>query len=175
MKSSTTAYGTVARLIHWVSALLILVLLGTGFRAGYSEDLVAKAALLRIHLPVAGLVLILTLGRLLWWWRFDRKPQEVAGVAGWQAAAARWTHRGLYVLILAMLGSGIAMSVLSGLPDALFGAAPFPELGGLAPRAGHGIGARLIAAAIALHAGAALYHHFILKDRTLARMLTGTK
>ncbi len=173
MKSSQTSYGTVARLIHWISALLIVVLLGTGFRAGFTDDVAAKSALLRIHLPVAGLVLFLTLGRLLWWWRFDRKPDEVAGVPGWQAAAARWTHRGLYVLILAMLGSGIAMSVLSGLPDALFGTAPFPKLADLAPRAGHGIGARLIAAAIALHAGAAFYHHWVLKDRTLSRMMSG--
>lgn len=173
MKSSDTAYGPIARLIHWVSALLIIVLLVTGFRAGFSEDAVAKTALLRIHLPVAGLAMVLTLIRLVWWWRFDRKPQDVAGVPGWQAAAARWTHRGLYVLIFAMLGTGIAMSVLSGLPDALFGTAPFPKLDGLAPRVGHGIGARLIAAAVLLHAGAAFYHHFVLKDRTLMRMVSG--
>lgn len=175
MKSSAQAYGTVAIGIHWISAVLVLVLLATGFRAGYSADAATKAAMLRIHLPVAGLLLLLTLGRLLWWWRFDRKPGEVDGVPRWQAAAARWTHRGLYVLIFAMLGSGIAMAVMSGLPDALFGTAAFPDLAELPPRAGHGIGARLIAAAVALHAAAAFYHHGILKDRTLKRMLPGSR
>jgi len=68
------------------------------------------------------------------------------------------------------LASGIAMSALSGLPAALFGSSGYPTLADLPPRAGHGIAARLIVAAILLHAGAALYHHFVLKDRTLRRM-----
>ena len=173
MKSSATRYGTIAKLVHWISALLVAVLLVTGFRAGFSDVVAAKAAMLRVHLPVAGLLLLLTLARLIWWWRFDAKPSEVDGIPAWQSAIARWTHRGLYLLILAMLGSGIAMSVLSGLPDALFGAAAFPELDKLAPRAGHGIGGRLIAAAVLLHAGAAVYHHVVLKDRVLRRMLPG--
>jgi cytochrome b561 len=67
------------------------------------------------------------------------------------------------------------MSVLSGLPDALFGTAVFPDLADLAPRAGHGIGARLLAALVVLHAAAALYHHWGLRDRTLRRMWFGAR
>lgn len=67
------------------------------------------------------------------------------------------------------------MSVSSGLPDALFGTAPLPDLSALPPRWGHGIGARVIAAVIALHARAALYHDVLLKDRTLKRMWFGQK
>lgn len=173
MKSSTQRFGTVAMLFHWISALLILILLVTGFRAGFSEDVATKTAALTVHVPVAILVFVLTLARLIWWWRFDRKPPPEPGVPAWQDNAARWTHRGLYLLIFVMLGSGIAMSALSGLPAALFGSAPLPELADLPPRAVHGIGARLIAAAILLHAAAAFYHHWFLKDRTLARMLPG--
>lgn len=175
MKSTDAAYGTTARSLHWISAGLILILLITGFRAGFTDGTAIKSQMLRIHLPTAGLVLILTIGRLIWWARFDRKPAEIGGIPDWQATAARWTHRGLYVLIFAMLGSGIAMSVMSGLPDALFGTAVFPALADLPPRAGHGIGGRLIAAAILLHAGAAVFHHVVLKDCTLRRMLPGGK
>lgn len=171
MKSSNQTYGTMAVCIHWVSAILVIVLIGTGFRAGYAENLVAKASLLRIHLPVAALVLALTVWRLIWWWRFDYKPSEVEGLPAWQSFVARWTHRGLYLLIFVMLGSGIAMSVMSGLPNALFGTAPFPELAELPPRAVHGFAAVLIAAAVLLHAAAACYHHWVLKNRTLKRML----
>lgn len=175
MKSTETDFGTVAKTIHWASALLVIVLIVTGFRAGFSEDVATKAAALRIHLPVAILTLFLTLGRLIWWWRFDRKPDPVPGSPAWQEAIAQWTHRALYLLLLIMLASGVGLSVLSGLPDALFGAADFPDLAAYPPRAGHGIGARVIVVLVALHAGAALFHHVIVKDRTLRRMWFGSK
>lgn len=150
--------------------MLILILIGSGFRSGFSLDAATKAAALRLHLPVAIFVLLLTLGRLVLWWRFDNRPKPLASIPPWQDPIALWTHRGLYALILVMLASGIAMSVLSGLPDALFGVAPMPELADLPPREGHGIAALLLVGLALLHAGAALYHHFLLKDPTLRRM-----
>lgn len=173
MKSSNHAYGTIAKILHWLSALLILVLIGSGFRSGFATDPEVKLAALSVHLPVAFAVLLLTAFRLIWWWRFDRKPEPLEGVPNWQESIARWTHRGLYALILILLASGIAMSVMSGLPDAVFGTAEMPELAELPPRIGHGLAARLIAAAALLHAGAALYHHWVAKDRTLTRMWSG--
>ncbi len=173
MKSSNHAYGTIARILHWLSALLIIVLIGSGFRSGFATDPEVKLAALRIHLPVAFAVLLLTAFRVVWWWQFDRKPAPLEGGAAWQEAIARWTHRALYALIFVLLASGIAMSVMSGLPDAVFGTAEMPELAELPPRIGHGLAARLIAAAALLHAGAALYHHWVAKDRTLTRMWSG--
>ncbi len=169
-KSTETHYGSVAVRIHWISALLVFVLIGSGFRSGFSEDAASKAAALRVHLPVAGLLLVLTLARLIWWWRFDVKPQSLPSVPDWQDRVAHWTHRGLYGLLFVLLGSGIAMSAMSGLPFALFGDAPLPDLAALPPRGPHGIAARVLAGLVLLHAGAALYHHYGLKDATLRRM-----
>ena len=169
-KSTAEQFGKIGIGLHWISALLIIVLLGTGFRAGFATDTSIKTAALQVHLPVAILVLVLTVTRLIWWWRFDTKPDPVGGVPPWQESIARWTHRGLHAVVILLLASGIAMSILSGLPDALFGSAAFPELAKLPPRAGHGIGARIMVALVALHCGAALYHHFVLKDRTLKRI-----
>jgi cytochrome b561 len=107
--------------------------------------------------------------------RFDVKLAPVDGVPHWQDVIARWTHRALYLSVLVMLASGLTVSVLSGLPDALFGAAPLPELADLKPRVAHGIMARIFAGLIVLHALAAIYHHMVLKDRTLKRMWFGTK
>jgi cytochrome b561 len=90
-------------------------------------------------------------------------------------ATAAPTHRALYLVILLLLASGIAMSALSGLPDALFGTAELPALADLPPRAGHGIGACLLAALVVLHAGAVLYHHWGLRDCTLRRMWLGAR
>ena len=54
---------------------MILVLLGSGFRAGNSVGPETKATFLRVHVPVAVTVLLLTVLRIAWWWRFELKPQ----------------------------------------------------------------------------------------------------
>jgi cytochrome b561 len=170
MKSTPTSYGSIAVTIHWLSAVLVIVLLGSGFRAGLSEAPEAKAAILSVHIPVAIVVLLLTLVRLLWWWRFDRKPEPLTDVPHWQEVIARWTHRLLYLFLAVMLVSGLALSIQSGAPAAVFGDAPMPLFTEYAPRLPHGIAAKLLAGLIILHAAAALYHHIIKRDRTLRRM-----
>lgn len=172
LKSFPDRYGTVAVSIHWLSALLIVLLLVTGFRAADAQDALAKAALLRAHIPVAITVLLLTLFRILWWWRFDRKPPPAPGVPAWQASLAGWVHIGLVVLVLGMVASGIGMMILSGAGPAVFGApgAVLPDFHEYLPRRPHGLGARLMVVLLALHTGAALYHHFIRRDATLKRM-----
>lgn len=173
MSASSSSYSRGARVLHWVSAALVVILLGSGLRAGLSVDPEIKAQALRIHLPVAIVVLVLTVRRLFRWWRVDAKPAALPEVPKWQAALAHWVHRGLYVVLLVLLVSGIALSAVSGLPPALFGTATFPELEGLAPRIGHGMAAIALGGLLAAHVGAALYHHLVLKDATLRRMWKG--
>ena len=64
LKSAADRYGTMIVSIHWVSALLIIILLVSGFRAASTLDPVAKAAILKFHLPLAIPVLALTILRL---------------------------------------------------------------------------------------------------------------
>lgn len=170
MKSSSSSYGSMAVLIHWISALLILVLFGSGFRSGYSESEAIKTFALQIHVPVAILVLLLTITRLVWWWKFDRKPDQIKSIPAWQNRAAKLVHKLLYILLFVLLGSGIAMSIMSGLPLSIFGGEPLPNLAELPPRTPHGLAARAAVVLVVLHAAAALHHHFVLKDKTLRRM-----
>lgn len=170
MKSTKLSYGRFPISIHWLSALLVLILLGSGVRSDMTLDAAAKIAILRVHIPVAILVLLLTLVRLVWWWRFDRKPAALDGTPHWRETIAVWTHRLLYLLLFIMLGSGIGLSILSGAPDAVFGSAPLPDFSEYAPRIAHGIASKILAALIVLHAGAALFHHFVKRDSTLKRM-----
>lgn len=113
LKSSPDRYGRVAITIHWITAALILGLMIAGLRAADMTDLEAKASLLRIHAPMGAAVLVLTLARLGWWFFADKKPDEPAGVPRLQALAAKVVHGLLYVAILGLAGSGIAMLVLS--------------------------------------------------------------
>ena len=172
MKSTPTRYGTVAVTIHWLSVVLIVMLLASGFRAASMTDPDIKTGLLSIHAPLGMAILILTLARVLWWWFADRKPDPVAGDPAWQRFVARAVHILFYVVIIGMASSGIGMMALSGAGAILFegSGAALPNFHDFLPRVPHGIGARLMVALLILHAGAALYHQFVKRDGLLTRM-----
>ena len=175
LRSAPQRYGPVAIAMHWVTAVAVLALLGSGLRAAGITDLAAKAALLRIHVVLGASVLVLTLIRLGWWWLVDRRPAGPAGTPRWQVRAAHVVHGLFYVVVLVMAASGIGMIVLSGAGTALFGgsAVALPDFTLYPPRAAHGLGADLLIALVLLHVAAALYHQFVLRDRLLARMGLG--
>ncbi|WP_208354324.1 hypothetical protein [Pseudaestuariivita rosea] len=52
MKSTPTQYGSVAVTIHWLSAIFILAMLGSGFRAASMTESTAKEAVLMFHVPL---------------------------------------------------------------------------------------------------------------------------
>tara|TARA_R110002020_G_scaffold18931_11_gene65469 strand:- start:310 stop:846 length:537 start_codon:yes stop_codon:yes gene_type:complete len=172
MKSSPTTYGAVAVSIHWLSALLILALLASGMLADETGDPAAKARILAAHAPMGIAVLLLTLARLVWGWRFDAHPAPMSGDPAWQLRSAKAVHGLLYLLVIGMAVSGISLFVLSGAGDIIFGGAsgPLPDFGDFTPRAPHGIGAKLLLVLFIAHAAAALYHHFVRRDATLKRM-----
>lgn len=171
-KSTADRYGRVAVLIHWVSALAIFGLLGSGL---YLEDLAddgQKTSILRIHAIMGVAILLLTLVRIGWWAFVDRRPGHPAGMSRWQEISAAAVHGLLYVVMLVMAASGMAMIALSGAGDILFSGAPgpLPDFRDYLPRAPHGIGGRLLMALIAAHVGAALYHQFVLRDGLMRRI-----
>ncbi|MBB5576613.1 cytochrome b [Rhizobium paranaense] len=175
LKSRVDRYGTVAVSIHWVSAILILVLLGTGFRAANVIDATSKAGILRLHIPIAIAVLLLTLVRIAWWWRFDRKPLPMDGSPLWQERVARAVHIAFYVIVVGVIASGIGMIVLSGAGPVIFSAQAeaLPNFANYPPRGPHGLDALLLLALLAIHIGAALYHQFARGDGLLRRMWYG--
>jgi cytochrome b561 len=175
LKSTTDRYGAIPITVHWLSALLIVVALGSGFQAGNAIDPATKAGFLRMHIPAAILALLLTLFRIAWWWFLDTRPLPVTGSPPWQDRLARAVHLTLYVVVLGMIASGIGMMVLSGAGPAVFGesAASLPNFHNYRPRVPHGLGANLLLALLAAHVGAALYHHFIRRDAAIRRIWYG--
>jgi cytochrome b561 len=169
LKTTPHHYGSVARALHWATALAIFGLLITG-QMLETNDPSAKLTALSLHAPLGLSVLVLTLARLGWWGLVDTRPKPLG--AGVQVLAAKAAHVVFYLLMLGMVTSGMAMMLLSGAGDILSGAAPgpLPDFRDYLPRIPHGIGAKLMIAMIVVHVGAALYHHTILKDTTLKRM-----
>ena len=175
LKSSSTRYGAMPIAIHWISALAIFVMLASGLAAVNTPEAAAKLGILRVHVSVGVCVLVLTLMRIVWWLFFDRRPAAVQGVPGWQIVISRIVHYGMYVVLVVMLASGIALAIMTGLVPMLLGApGTLPNFRALPPFIGHGLGAFALMALIALHIGAALYHQFIRRDRLLARMGVGS-
>jgi cytochrome b561 len=175
LKSTPDRYGTVAIAIHWIAAALIVALLVTGFRVSGAADPAAKAVFLRFHAAMGAAILALTLARIAWWWFADRKPLPVSGQPPLLHRLASSVHVLFYVVIIGLAASGIGMMVLSGAGPIVFGGASgaLPDFWNYPPRVPHGIGVRVLIALLILHVGGALYHHFIRRDRLMARMGVG--
>jgi cytochrome b561 len=171
-KSTEARYGSVAVAVHWTSAAVIFVALGSGLAMGIVQPSV-KLPILMAHLAAGGTALLLTLARVVWWLTADRRPTDPPGQPAWQAVAARAVHYLLYAAILILGASGIATLALSGAVPALLAGAPLPDLSQIAPRLAHGVMSKVLIALLAGHIGAALWHQFIRHDRLLARMGLG--
>lgn len=175
IRSSDTRYGTVAIALHWTVALAILVLLVLGFRAAGTEDDALKAGLLRTHVLLGIFTLLLTAIRVVWWVFADRKPAPLEGTPAWQQHMARVVHFLFYVVIIAMVISGVGMVTLSGAFSILFGDShkALPDFWTTRPRAVHGLGAFLLCLMITVHMIAALFHQKTRSGRFLYRMGIG--
>jgi cytochrome b561 len=160
-----TRYARPLVILHWLVAILILVLLGAGkiLLSETPNSDPAKLTALMGHMIFAGVVLILMLVRLVVRLRSEAPPPA--------NAAAPLAHLGLYVLVFLMLGSGIAMSMGYGLPQTVFaGQGSLPEqFDGLA-RTVHGWSSSLLLLLVIVHIAAAVYHAAVKRDGVMARM-----
>lgn len=171
LKSTPTRYGSVAMVLHWLTALAILALMVTGQMMDGPIEAARQVAILQWHVPIGLAVLVLTLARTLWWVIADRHPDPLG--TGTQALAAKAGHAGLYVLLLVMTVSGIALMALSGAGEVVFfgSTAPLPDFGDYLPRIPHGLGSKLMVALVALHIAAAIWHQRFKRDGAMTRIL----
>lgn len=168
LKSSTDRYGAVPAAIHWLTALAIIALLISGQVMDFNDDLVTKV--LPFHLALGIVVGVLTLFRILWWLAFDRHPAPQQVMSPVQEKLASVVHIGLYLGMLVMVASGIAMVALTGAAPQIFGGGALPDFNTVPPHAVHGLVSKLLLLLVIGHAGAALWHHFIKRDGLIARM-----
>lgn len=185
---SARRYSAVAILLHWASALGVLVLIGLGLtmtHAGLAP--LRQFQLYQWHKSVGITVLALTALRVLW--RLThRPPPHPAGMPARERRAAGAAHALLYLLLVGLPLTGWAVVSLSpfNIPTVLYGLVPWPHLPladlvpdpaaaeGLLKRV-HALGAWFLAALLAVHVAAALRHHLLLRDDVLRRMLPGRR
>jgi len=178
VRSTPTRYGVVAQLFHWATAILVVTAFFYG--PGGSELRVysqAKDADRQLHETLGIAVLTLVLLRLAWR-AFDATP-EPPPMPQWMRLASTLTHGALYALLLAIPLTAISGAWLEAHPLTLLGnvrigplLAESHVLGSTIASAHTWLGDTIMWVAGA-HAAAALYHHFIRRDRVLRSMLPG--
>lgn len=176
MKNTAESYGWLAKLLHWVIALLLVGLVYAGLTFNGMERGPERTELAALHKSMALLTLALMTIRLVWKF-MNTRPAAPAGTPGWQNTAATLTHWLLYAAVYFQLIAGILVS--GQRPIGFFGLFEIPPLleqneeqhelfEGL-----HAWGWKILAGLVALHVLAALYHHVKLKDNVLRRMTIG--
>ncbi|MGI9418404.1 MAG: cytochrome b/b6 domain-containing protein [Geminicoccaceae bacterium] len=177
MATARQGYDALARVFHWITALLIIALFALGW---YMVDLdnadPEKFRLYQIHKSIGITVLLLAILRLAW--RFVHSPPPwPSHMAPWERMAAAGAHWALYGLILLQPVLGILQSNAANFPIVLWGGVELPAL--LAPSpaledvflSAHHLLANVLAGLVLLHVAAALRHHIQLKDDVLRNML----
>ncbi len=168
------SYGSLAKLLHWGIVALILVQFYLAESADELPDGAEKLAVIARHKSLG--VLLLALAVLRIGWKLANRGRPMPAGSGVLRKAAAAGHGLLYLLLLAQPISGWAMASAAGAPVAFFGRFALPALApqnrALHERLGdvHETLFWVLAAVAALHAAAALYHHFALKDDVLKRM-----
>ncbi|MCB1562571.1 MAG: cytochrome b/b6 domain-containing protein [Alphaproteobacteria bacterium] len=174
-KNTPSTYGTVSRLFHWSTALIVLGLLGLGFYMHEVEAGQFKFQLYGLHKSFGILVLTLAALRILWNLGTSR-PSALATHQKWEKFLSKAIHLFLYITLIGMPLSGWIMSSAGQFPMRVFGLFDLPALTGKNPalfdqmREIHETFAYGLIAALALHIAGALKHHLIDRDSTLTRM-----
>lgn len=179
LRNTQSRYGLVAKMLHWSAALLIVALAVIGLLMADMPRSPEKNEIVRLHASLGLLLAVLMTARLAW--RFlSPPPRPPEGTPRWQARLAGLAHWGLYLLIYAQVATG-AMSLFTvawNLP--VFGLFEIPTPYAQRDMEAHHLWEgrhallfRSLAALVALHVAAALYHHFIRRNDVLKRITLG--
>ncbi len=176
--NSRDAYGWPAIALHWIVAALIVATFGLGLWMGEVPVRADRPYYFMIHGSL-GITLLAILVLRIAWALLNPAPAAVAGTSPLQHAAARFTHLALYALTLATVVFGWLIAGVQDTPvvPLAFGLVPVPSPLPLSHAAedfleeAHEITAYLLMLAAGVHVLAALWHHYVLRDETLRRML----
>jgi cytochrome b561 len=176
LRNTDSAWGLIAQLLHWLVVAAILLQFVWAWRIDEADSVRLEFALVNQHKSIGMTILALAVLRLLWRLA-GRQPSPPPNMAGWERVAAGVSHWTLYALIFAIPLTGWAYSSAAGYGAEFFGLIDIPDLvpsdedlEGVFEEA-HEILGQALLVVTALHAGAALRHHFLLHDDVLKRMV----
>lgn len=176
MKNTKERYGVVAQVFHWAIFALFVGLFVVAEMMEEAPKGPGKYALYDLHKSLGVSVLFLAFARISWRMA-NPKPQLEGTLSKGIEKAASASHFLLYAVMFIMPLGGYIMSVTGGHPVGFFGLFKLPMLMGKnhdlheAFEEVHEVMAVLILVLVSVHLLAALWHHFVVKDNVLRRML----
>lgn len=175
--STPARYGLLTIGLHWlVLVLLVGVYVTVEFHEAFPRGSTMRTWMMQTHFSLGMLIFFLTLLRLAMRVFGPAAPAIEPAPVGWQETLAKVLHLALYAVMIAMPLLGWLMVSAEGHAVPFFGLELPPLIGadrefGHALEEIHEVGGNLFYFLVGLHAVAALFHHYILGDNTLRRML----
>jgi cytochrome b561 len=176
---SPPAYTPVARVLHWLTAALVLTTIAVGITmSNFVDEGPVQDFLYNLHQTIGATLIPILVIRLIY--RLTHPPLALPeDIPPFQRITATTVHWLLYVLMIAQLIVGWIGKSAYGAPITVFWAFDLPPIWrkdsdfsedvlGV-----HDVIGFAIAGLLCLHIGAALFHHFVRRDRVLLRMVTG--
>jgi cytochrome b561 len=169
-------FDRVIRLLHWLTLFLIVIIFALAFSINFASSNAEAITLTQLHRSFGVTVWVVTLGRLVWR-QFSRFPNWPADMPLAMRFAAHCSEYALYAFLLIQPILGLLQTNARGDRVNLFLLGELPALIGKdRPLAKqllqvHEMVGLFLLGLIALHALAALYHHFWRRDNTLQAML----
>jgi cytochrome b561 len=166
------------RILHWLTAVLVFTALFVGFVMVNSVG--SYSSLVLVHMTLGVLILSIVVVRVVN--RLTHRAPKLPDTVGWvEHKLVVGSELTLYALLVAQPLVGWAMVSASGNHPVIFGSLELPRI---APfdadlffvlRQFHSLFAYALAAVIAAHVSAVLWHTLTLRDGMLSRMTFGRR
>lgn len=159
--------------LHWITAILVVLLWSIGQTIDFAPKGALRVDYRSLHMLLGATLGVVLIARLIW--RTTRGGMLPALQQGLWLVIARATHWLLYALMLLTVTLGVLNVWARG--DSIFNLVQVPQwmpgdrafMHTIGDR--HALLANLVLIVAGLHSAAALFHHFVLRDATLRRML----
>jgi len=171
------SFGLVSKNFHWIMTVVVILNFAIGLILEDLDKSPLRFFLFNIHKSLGILVIILIVPRLLW--RLVNVVPVALGGNKFLDKISKYAHYFFYFILLVVAFSGWTYSSARGGIVSVFGLFTVPPLvekneviAKLAINA-HQISVYVFIIVLVIHVLASLFHHFILKDKTLRRMWYG--
>ncbi|MEP1445958.1 MAG: cytochrome b/b6 domain-containing protein [Paraglaciecola sp.] len=175
-KQNPQDYRVAQKIIHFLMAFFIIMDMFVANKYGGEMELAERIESRTDHATLGVTLIILLILRFYFRFKSGAPAIPETGLKQWQLTMAKFVHVGLYFSMAALLATGVLTAMQATDPilvyynfDITLGRLTDEQF--VAVRIFHEIMTWVMIAFIVVHVVGALYHHFVLKDRLLIKML----
>ena len=176
IRNTSERFGLVSKTLHWLTLVLLIAAFTLAISMVNMSFSPRKLEFYSWHKWVGVTIFLLAVLRIAW--RLANPvPRQPESMPQWQRRLAALSHATLYAILIVMPVTGWIMSSALNLPVVYLGLVPIPSPFGVDRALGETMKVVHLSLAVALlvlvaiHVMAALYHHLVLRDDVLRRML----